>query len=128
MAEMTSDSHKDQAKMILKSLRLPTFNLLHLGRKLGSKMLDLLEEEMKEILHMGQWADGTWDASHFLKLPLGPICQLAGFIGSKMHFDTQTSVVQPHELLQQTPTGRWCHGALDAIAEVAIDTGKHQTV
>jgi len=66
-------------------------------------MLDLLEEKMKKILCMGQWADGVWNSCHSPKLPLGPIRKLAIFIGSKMHLNMRTTVVALDDLLQQTP-------------------------
>jgi len=50
---MNNDSHSDKLKAVLHHLGLPTGDLCHLGRKLGSKLLDMLEEEMREIKRMG---------------------------------------------------------------------------
>lgn len=125
--EMTSDSYLYRQKVMLKALNLPSGDLLHLGRDLGSKTLDLSEEETKEILWMGQWSSGAWDNSYSSKHLLAPIQKLAGFVGSKMYFNTRTSIEPPPDLLQLTPCiGRWCHSALDAVSEVVSNNGKHQ--
>jgi len=120
--ELTSDSHRDKVKAILQALNLPCDKLLHLGRELGSKLLDLLEEETKEIKRMGQWSDGAWERAHSSKLPLAPIRKVAGF--SKMCFNTRTSIEPPEELLRATPIGAWARDALAAVTEHNMETGK----
>jgi len=128
--KMTSDSHRDCVKAILKGMNLPCHDLPHPGCKLGSKIPDWLEEETKEILRMGQWADGTWDGAHSLKLPLAPIRKLAGFIGSKICFNARTAVEADEELLRLTPIGEWCCDAKEEVGEACLSlnvTGQCQT-
>jgi len=87
----------------------------------------MLEEETKEILRMGQWSSGVWDNSYSSKLPLGPIRKLAGFVGSKMHFNARTVINLPEGLLKSTPIGCWCYKALDEVTAACAETGKNET-
>ena len=61
----------------------------HLGRKLGTKILELLEEETEELKKMGQWNPSVFDLAYSTKLPLGEIQKLAGFVSDhKLYFNT----------------------------------------
>jgi len=105
---MTSDSCRDQIKNILKALKLPSGNLLHLGCKLSSKILDVLEEleESKGRQRiMGQWSGGVWDSACSSKRPLGPVHKMAGCVDWKMCYNIHTTVEHPIDLLKQTPIG-----------------------
>jgi Centromere DNA-binding protein complex CBF3 subunit, domain 2 len=124
---MKNDSYEAHIKTVLRRLNLNLNKVLHLGRNLGSKYLELLEAESSEIRKMGQWADGVQDTSYSAKLPMGPIRKLAGFFGhTKMYFNTRTDVQPPKELLLQTPIGKWVYDIYDEITEVA-EPGKHMT-
>ena len=128
MSPMHNDSHGDKLKAILRALGLPSCDLLHLGRKLGSKTLDLLEEESREMKRMGQWADGVWDGSYSSKLPFGPIRKLAGYASHKeFYFNTRTMVEPDEALLRHTPIGEWVCDAMEGVNQVAMETGKHGT-
>jgi len=81
-----------------------------LGRKLGSKILDVLEEETREIKRMGQWADGVWENACYSKIPFGTIRKLAGcFATNEFYFNTGTTVKAPEALLKATPIGEWVY-------------------
>ena len=123
-----NDSYSEKLKKILLHLGLPSCDLCHLGRKLGAKLLDLLEEESREIKRMGQWADGVFECSYSSKLPFGPMRKLAGFLNSsEFYFNTRTIIEPPILLLKMTPIGEWAYSAYDSVRDVAIRTGKHQT-
>ena len=125
---MGNDSYSDKIKAILKALGLPCGDLLHLGRKLGSKLLDLLEEENREIKRMGQWSDGIWEGSYSSKLPFGPMRKLAGYSSSNdFYYNTRTTIDPDEALLYATPIGEWVYQALVDVGEVVVETGKHGT-
>lgn len=129
--EMKYDSYGSHLKKILVLLSLAIGKLLHLGRNIGSKILDLLEEESEAIRRMGQWNPSVFDNSYSSKLPLSPIRKLAGFDGdSKIYFLTRGTVMTEMEYLKyQTPIGKWAYTALEGVTEAAVraGNGKHQT-
>jgi hypothetical protein len=125
--EMKNDSYETHIKSVLQRLRLNQNKILHLGRNIGSRILELLESEKSEIKEMGQWADGVQETSYSAKLPMGPIRKLAGFYGkAKVYFNTRTVVDPPEELLLMTPMGGWVYGAYEAVSEAA-EPGKKMT-
>ena len=125
---MNNDSYSGKLKTTLQQLGLPCCDLLHLGRKLGSKLLDLLEEETREIKRMGQWADGVWENAYSSKLPFGPIRKLAGFLSkTDFYFNTRTVIKPPECLLKATPIGAWVCEAHECVRAKAIETGKAAT-
>jgi hypothetical protein len=125
--EMKNDSYEAHIKSVLQRLSLNMNKILHLGRNLGSRILELLEAEKSEIKEMGQWAEGVHETSYSSKLPMGPIRKLAGYFGkTKIYFNTRTDVEPPNELLLQTPIGQWVYGAFEGVTEAA-DPGKKMT-
>lgn len=125
--EMKNDSYERHIKSVLKRLNLSLNKILHLGRNLGSRILELLEAEKSEINQMGQWAEGIQDHSYSAKLPMGPIRKLAGYFGkAKVYFNTRTAVDPPNELLLQTPIGQWVYGAYEGVT-LAAEPGKNMT-
>jgi len=124
--EMQNDGYSDHIKRVLKLLALSCDKLCHLGRNLGSKILDLLEEESEEIRRMGQWNQSIFDNSYSSKLPMSPIRKLAGFFSNnKFYFNTRTAVKPLEALLRMTPIGEWVYSAFTGVQEQA--NGKHQT-
>jgi hypothetical protein len=121
--EMKNDSYGKHIKRILKKLNLVCDKLLHLGRNIGSRILEMLEEEMEGIRRMGQWNPSIFDTSYSTKLPMGPIRKLAGY--NKMYFNTRTTVQPPLELLKQTPIGEWIYEVKPEVE--ARSKGKHPT-
>jgi Centromere DNA-binding protein complex CBF3 subunit, domain 2 len=125
--EMRNDSYEKHIKSVLTRLKLNMNKILHLGRNIGSRILELLEAEKSEINQMGQWSEGVQDQSYSAKLPMPAIRKLAGFVGkTRCYFNTRTAVDPPNELLLQTPIGKWVYAAYEAVTETA-EPGKHMT-
>jgi len=76
--EMKNDSYAKHIMRVLLAHHLTCATVLHLGRNMGAKMLDLLKAEGNEIRRMGQWNPSLFDNSYSSKLPMGPIRKLAG--------------------------------------------------
>lgn len=81
--QMKNNSYSKKIKEVLKELGVPYNKLPHLGRNLGAKMLDLLEELKDEKRSMGQWAPDVVDNLYSSKLPMLPIESLLGTQPSK---------------------------------------------
>jgi Centromere DNA-binding protein complex CBF3 subunit, domain 2 len=81
MKKKGKDSYGDHISKILQRLGLPMNKLLHIGRNIGAKILELLEEEDEAIRKMGQWNPSVFDNSYSAKLPIGPMQKLAGYQG-----------------------------------------------
>jgi Centromere DNA-binding protein complex CBF3 subunit, domain 2 len=106
--EMGKDSYGDHISRILQRLNLPMNKLLHLGRNIGSKILELLEEEDEAIRKMGNWNPSVFDNSYSAKLPMGPMRKLASYHGNhKLYYNTRTQVEPPECLLRSTAIGEW---------------------
>ena len=126
---MTSDSYSRHIKDILVKLGLPTDNLCHLGRKLGAKTLELLEEESEDIRRMGQWNPSVFDNHYSIKLPIGSIRKLAGYVSkSNVYFNTRTTVEPSADLLNTTPMGSWVNNSYaDVLEKARINGGGYKT-
>jgi hypothetical protein len=121
--EMKSDGYAKHIERVLKRLNLLCSKLLHLGRNVGSKILDLLEEESEAIRRMGQWNPSVFDNSYSSKLPMAPIRKLAGFYANnKMYFNTRTNVDVPDDLLRMTPISEWLYNITPQVLEEAGST------
>ena len=59
---------------------------------MGSKILDLLEEEAEAIKHMGQWNPSMFDNSYSSKFLMGPMTKLAGYTCSYQIFFNRVKV------------------------------------
>jgi hypothetical protein len=113
--EMGKDSYGEHIAKILHRLRLPMNKLLHLGRNIGARILELLEEEDEAIRKMGGWNPSVFDNSYSAKLPMGPMRKLAGFHGNhKLYYNTRTAVEPPDCLLLSTPIG-WIYNLNDEL-------------
>lgn len=122
--EMNNDSYGKHIKRVLLKLMIHCPKLLHLGRNLGAKLLELLEEDMEEIRRMGQWNPSMFDRSYSSKIPLGPIRKLAGYhSNNKFYFNTRTTVTPDDCLLQSTPIGKWVYIAYRGVLEASVDGG-----
>jgi hypothetical protein len=103
------------------------YHLVHLGRNLGSKILEMLDTETEEIRKMGNWNPSIQDVSYSTKLPMKPIRNLAGCQGSGgMYYNKRTVVEPPMELLLMTPVGRWVYQAKAWVDEANMN-GKGKT-
>ena len=122
-----NDSFSDHMKSVLDRLSLPNNKILHLGRNVGAKTLDLHEVSEEDIRRMGNWNPSIFDKSYSSKIPMAAIRKLAGFVEDhKFYFVPRTAVEPPAELLHSTPIGKWCYNALEAVLEKDVD-GKHIT-
>ena len=117
--EMSNDSYGKHMKKVLKKLCIVCNKLLHLGRHVGARLLELLEEESEEIRRMGQWNPSMQDNHYSAKLPMGPIRKLAGYNSQvKMYFNTRTTVMPGRDLLEQCPIGQWSYKAFEGIMDL----------
>ena len=127
MKVIQSDSYGNHIKSVLMKLNIVCDKLLHLGRNMESKILDLLEEESESIRRMGQWNPNIFDASYSSKLPMGPIRKLAGYSSSsKFYYNTRTTVDPPEECLNATPLGGWVYQAYKDLTSTP-NGSKNQT-
>ncbi|CAB9515272.1 short chain dehydrogenase [Seminavis robusta] len=103
---------------MLKDLNLSCAKILHLGRNLGAKYLEMGMTDAELIRQMGQWANGVFDNSYSTKLPMEAIRALAGFIGGRdaPYFLTRSTVEPDKDLLLKTPL-KWVYLAYDALCE-----------
>lgn len=125
--ELSKDTYGDHIGRILSRLKISCNKLCHLGRNIGARILEMLEEESEEIRRMGQWCPSIFDTSYSAKLPLGPMRKLAGFTSSnKMYYNPRTTVIPDNDLLRATPIGKWCYDGLDGVLEASKD-GDNQT-
>ena len=124
---MRNDTYGRHIKRTLKKLNILCAKLQHLGRNLGTKLLDLLEEEAGEIKRMGQGNPSIMDTSYSSKLPMGPMRKLAGYHShNKMYFNTRTNVHPSDELRRKTPLGHFAYDMLLAVVERDVN-GDHPT-
>lgn len=113
---MKNCCYAKKIKSVLTRLKLALCKLLHLGRNIGAKLLELMEEEDDAIRRMGQWNPSVCDNSYSVKLPMGPIRKLAGFgDGNSLCFNTRTVVLPSDELRRMTPFGSWCYDAFTGV-------------
>jgi hypothetical protein len=124
--EMKNRSFSEAIKLVLLFLGIAALKLVHLGRNLGAKLLEMLEVESRAIQTMGNWNPSMQDACYSTKLPMVPIRKLAGFTdASGMYYNTRTMIKPGMDVLEQTPIGHWVYKAQAAVAEtIAADSGK----
>jgi hypothetical protein len=119
---MKNDSYSKAIKQVLKALMILAYHLVHLGRNLGAKILEMLDEETDEIRKLGNWNPSIQDTSYSTKLPMKPIRNLAGCqMAGGMYYNKRTMVEPPMELLLLTPVGRWVYQAKEWIDEANMD-------
>ena len=124
MLLLWNDGYGKHIKAILTHLGIAADDLYHLGRKLGAKILDLLEEETEEVQKMGNWNPSVHDNVYASKLPLLAICKLAGYISvGKIYFNTRTMVKVPNKLLCAMPMGAWSFQAHNDVLAAFQATG-----
>jgi hypothetical protein len=114
---LNNRSYADAIKMILLFLGIAAMHLLHLGRNLGAKILEMLEEENSAIQTMGNWNPSMQSSCYSTKLPMQPIRKLAGFTDANgMYYNPRTMVEVEESLLRLTPVGCWLFDAQAAVA------------
>jgi hypothetical protein len=125
---LKNDTYARKLKEILTRLCLPVSILVHLGRKIGPKVLDCLEKEPQDIERLGNWNHGIMNTTYSSKLPL-PIRAMAGYPGKSFYYNARAAMEPPGELLEATPIGRWLYAALKGVEERVLESSssKHQT-
>ena len=124
--EMRNDTYGKHLKSILILLGMACNKILHLGRNLGAKILDLLQEEESSIDAMGQWAQTIRRTCYSSQLPLGPMKRMAGFEDGKFYMLTRGAVQPPDELRRMTPIGEWCYKTLEEL-KATSQPGEYKT-
>lgn len=115
--QMTTNTYAKAIAQVLKSLGIIKTHLSHIGRVLGTKILEMLEVESEEIRRLGNWNPSIQDSSYSTKLPMKPIRRLAGFsTGNGIHFNPRTVVEVPMSLQKATPIGKWLFDAMERVA------------
>ena len=113
---MKSNSYSKAMKDVLQYLGVTAGHLVHLGRVLGSKLLEMLEVESEAIRQLGNWDPKIQENSYSTKLPMKPMRNLAGYTQSNGLFYNKRTVVEPSkDLLHSTPIGGWVYAAQATI-------------
>jgi hypothetical protein len=93
---MGSDTYANAIKRLCNDLMIASNHWLHLGRQLGAKILEFLEELNKEIRKLGNWDPSIQETSYSTKLPWRPMRKMAGFsTGNNMYYNPRTTVEPP---------------------------------
>jgi hypothetical protein len=104
--EMDNGSYARSIKKVLKALMIPSSHFVHLGRTLGPKILELLEEESEAIRQLGNWDPKIQETSYSTKLPLGPMRKIGGWVsGNGMFYCPRTRPLPSIPLQKSTPYG-----------------------
>jgi hypothetical protein len=120
---MTNSTFSDAVKKVLRALGIPSAHWVHLGRVMGPKILELLDEEADEIRRLGNWDPFLQELSYSTKLPLKPIRKIAGYTtGTGMYYNVRSTVKPSAELLRSTPFG-WAFDALEGVEKAMTEDG-----
>ena len=120
---MCGDSYSGAVKSVLNKLKIPATSLVHIGRKLGPKLLEMLDEESSWIKLLRNWDPSIQQTSYSTKLPMRPIRKLAGFTKANgMYYNPRCAVQVPLDLQKKTPIGCW---AIDALSSLQETVGGH---
>jgi hypothetical protein len=114
---MNNCSYADAIKLVLPFLGIAAMHILHLGRNLGAKILEMLEEENLAIQTMGNWNASMQCSCYSTKLPMQPIHKLASFTDDKgMYYNPRTIAEVDKSLLWLTPVSCWLFDAQAVVA------------
>jgi hypothetical protein len=101
---MANDTYANAIKKVCADLMIASRHWLHLGRQLGAKILEFLEELKEEIKNLGNWDPSIQETSYSTKLPWRPMRKLAGFTtGNNMYYNPRSTVEPPALLIEKTP-------------------------
>ena len=110
--KIKNNSYGKAVKDTLNALSLSSSHYVHIGRKLGSHELELLEIPSDEINKLGNWTTHVRENRYSEKIPMCPIMAKAGYAprsrhrtGSLLpsHFNCRQAVKVPEELLRASP-------------------------
>jgi Centromere DNA-binding protein complex CBF3 subunit, domain 2 len=106
-SELSSNTYLNAIKEALSSLGLPTNKLLHLGRGLGPKVLELLQIQQEDISRRGNWDPRIQEKCYSTCLPMAAIRGAAGYESNNgMNWNPRSRVdVNDSTLRRATPFG-----------------------
>ena len=85
------DTYSQSIRKVLVELGLPHHKLKHLGRGLGTKILEADDVHAEYIRQLGNWNLNATDTSYSAKLPMQPIRNAAGFVqGNGLYCNPRT--------------------------------------
>jgi hypothetical protein len=119
---MDNATYASAIKRVLGELGIPSCHWVHLGRTIGPKILELLEEEAEAIRVLGNWDPKIQETSYSTKLPLGPMRKIAGWIAAQgMYYNPRSQEWPSIPLMKKTPYGF----SFDAYAGVMAAITNH---
>ena len=106
-SELSSNTYSNAIKDALSSLGLPTNKLLHLGRKIGPKILELINIQSEDIRRLGNWDPRIQEKCYSTCLPMAAIRGAAGYESNNgMYWNPRAQVeVKNRSLREATPFG-----------------------
>lgn len=105
-APLHNDTYSKSIRRVLVDLGLPHQKLKHLGRGLGTKILEADDVHAEYIRQLGNWNLNATDTSYSAKLPMQAIRNAAGFVqGNGLYCNPRTDLPVPNELLASSPLG-----------------------
>lgn len=106
-SELSPSTYSNAIKEALSSLGLPTNKLLHLGRGLGPKILELLQIEQEDIRRLGNWDPRIQEKCYSTCLPMAAIRGAAGYESNNgMYWNPRSTImVNNKNLRRATPFG-----------------------
>jgi len=122
---LSNDTYSKSIRAVLIDLGLPHQKLKHLGRGLGTKILEADDVHAEYIRQLGNWNLNATDTSYSAKLPMQPIRNAAGFVaGNGLYCNPRTVLEVPPELLQESPLG---NPFLDAHERIKLQIARCTT-
>ena len=104
---MSNDTYSRSIRQVLLDLGLPHQKLKHLGRGLGTKMLEIDDASPEHVRQLGNWNLNATDTAYSAKLPMQPIRNAAGFVqGCGLYCNPRTGLEVPFDLLIESPLGK----------------------
>lgn len=101
---MKNDTYSKSIRKILIELGLPHQKLKHLGRGLGTKILEADDVHAEYIRQLGNWNLNCTDTSYSAKLPMQAIRNAAGVVqGNGLYCNPRTILEVPEDLLSLSP-------------------------
>jgi len=115
---MSNDTYSKSIRQVLVDLGLPHQKLKHLGRGLGTKILEADDVEAEWIRQLGNWNMNAMDSAYSTKLPMLAIRNAAGFVsGNGLYCNPRTALEVPEDLLLESPLGNPFVAAHERIKE-----------
>lgn len=125
---MKSGTYGRAVKKVFQGLGLVSSHLVHIGRVMGSKLLEFMEVEGEEIRRLGNWNPSIQEACYSTKLPMIPIRALAGFsTGNGIYHNQRTVVDVPVALQKETPIGKFVFHAIEKVSAANLNGGGRDT-